>query len=110
MNRAVIEFQTVVEDNIIRLPEEYRGRFTAPERITIRESPDAFSAALDRVWAESAKREPLSEEDIEAEIQAARAQIRKRKNVSSVYESIMQGLNEAVEYQRGKINARMAWL
>ncbi|MDR3283768.1 MAG: hypothetical protein LBS97_01145 [Treponema sp.] len=37
MNAAVIEFQSVVEDDIIRIPEAYRGTFSAPVVVTVRE-------------------------------------------------------------------------
>jgi hypothetical protein len=41
MNVAVIEFQSIVEDDIIRIPEAYRGTFTAPVAGTVREKRNA---------------------------------------------------------------------
>jgi hypothetical protein len=32
-----IEFQSVVENDVIRIPEAYRGTFTAPVTVTLRE-------------------------------------------------------------------------
>jgi len=78
VNDAAIEFQTVIEDNLIRVPQEYWGKITAPVVITIRERPD-MGAALDRIWAQTAGRKPLSDEETEVEIKAARQRIRERK-------------------------------
>jgi len=41
MNEGAIAFQTVVENDVIRLPEEYRGRFTSPVLVMVREKTAA---------------------------------------------------------------------
>jgi hypothetical protein len=79
MDGTTIEFQTVIKDNMIRLPQEYWGKITSPVVITIQEKPD-MGAALDRIWAQTAGRKSLSDEEIETEIKAARQRIRERKH------------------------------
>jgi 2-oxo-4-hydroxy-4-carboxy--5-ureidoimidazoline (OHCU) decarboxylase len=51
MNGNVVSFQSVVENGMIRLPERYRERFTAPVMVTVRESRGDETLTADEITA-----------------------------------------------------------
>jgi len=51
MNGNVVSFQSVIENGMIRLPEMYRERFTAPVVVTVRESKEDETLTADEITA-----------------------------------------------------------
>jgi hypothetical protein len=51
MNGNVVSFQSVIENGMIRLPEMYRERFTAPVVVTVRESREDEMLTADEITA-----------------------------------------------------------
>jgi hypothetical protein len=51
MNENVVSFQSVIENGMIRLPEIYRGTFTAPVLVTVRESRQDEMLTADEITA-----------------------------------------------------------
>jgi 2-oxo-4-hydroxy-4-carboxy--5-ureidoimidazoline (OHCU) decarboxylase len=51
MNGNVVSFQSVIENGMIRLPEMYRERFTAPVLVTVRESRQDEMLTADEITA-----------------------------------------------------------
>ena len=51
MNGNVVRFQSVIENGMIRLPEMYRERFTAPVLVTVRESGQDEMLTADEITA-----------------------------------------------------------
>ena len=51
MNGNVVSFQSVVENGVIRLPEIYRERFTAPVLVTVRENRQDETVTADEITA-----------------------------------------------------------
>ena len=60
MQGNVVSFQSVIENGVIRLPEEYRETFTAPVLVTVRENnrkevltADEITARLNEVYRDN---------------------------------------------------------
>ena len=69
MQENVISFQSVIENGIIRLPEEYRETFNAPVLVTVRDNSlkeeltaDEITARLNTIYNDN---EATVEEDIQ---------------------------------------------
>ena len=60
MHGNVISFQSVIENGVIRLPEVYREKFTAPVLVTVREdireevlTADEITARLNAIYRDN---------------------------------------------------------
>jgi 2-oxo-4-hydroxy-4-carboxy--5-ureidoimidazoline (OHCU) decarboxylase len=71
MNENVVSFQSVVENGVIRLPEIYRERFTAPVLVTVRENRQDEMLTADEITARLNEIYRTSPAKIDEDIQLA---------------------------------------